>query len=193
MPKAILCVLLAGAAWAQDLATGKILVASRKTRDADFAHAVVLLVQYDRQSAIGLLLNRPANVALSEVFPEIKGGGIKVYAGGPVTTGIRALYRSRSRPSDAASILTDVFMISNKTLLGELAAAGVPASRFRVYAGYVGWTGGQLKGEVARGLWYVLAGDADTIFDRHPETLWSRLLDRIAHSRSASNWKPGPQ
>lgn len=180
MPKPILCLLLAGAAWAQDLAVGKILVATRKSRDADLARAVVLLARYDRQSAIGLIVNHPTNVPLSEVFPEFKSGRVKVFAGGPVTTGIRALYRSRTRPGDAVRIFADVSMISNKTLLGEMAAAGPPATRFRVYAGYTGWTGAELMNEAARGLWQVIPGDSEAVFDAHPATLWSRLIANLS-------------
>ncbi len=176
MLRVTLCLLPMWAAIAQDLAGGKILVASRASRDADFAKSVVLLVRYDRQSAMGLIINRPTSVPLSEVFPDFKNGQIKVYAGGPVTTGIRALYRSRTKPVEAVVVLTDLSMISKKTLLGELAAAGAPPSRFRVYAGYSGWTSAELKNEVSSGLWKVVPGDAGRVFDAHPETLWSRLI-----------------
>ncbi len=66
-------------------------------------------------------------------------------------------------------------MISNKRLLDELVAEGTPASRFHVYAGYVGWSTQQLKNEVALGLWHVLPGDAGAVFDREPDKVWSRL------------------
>lgn len=179
MTKPIACLLLAGVlAWAQDLSVGKILVASRKSHDADFAQTVILLVRHDQQVTIGLFVNHPLNIPLSEVYPELKGGQLKLYAGGPLTVGIRALYRSRTKPDGAAPIFADVFMISTKTLLGKMVEAGTPSNVFRVYAGYTGWSPGQLKGEIARGLWHVLAGDASVVFDPHPESVWSRLIGR---------------
>src|ERR1700736_6606304 len=96
MTSVISCLLVAGAlAWTQDISVGKILVASRKSHDSDFAGTVILLVRHDRQATIGLFVNRPLNIPLSEVYPDLTGGQLKLYAGGPVTVGIRALYRSR--------------------------------------------------------------------------------------------------
>ena len=171
----IACLLLAGAlAWTQEIAAGKILVASRKSHDPDFAETVILLVRHDQQATVGLFLNRPLNVPLSEVYPDLKGAQLKLYAGGPLTVGIRALYRSRAKPADATRILDDVFMISTKTTLGKLVAAETPSSVFRVYAGYTGWSAGHLKDEVGRGLWLIFAGDPAVAFDPHPRKQFGR-------------------
>jgi|SRR5580704_14797579 putative transcriptional regulator len=184
MTKALACFLLAGAlAWTQDISVGKILVASRKSHDADFAATVILLVRHDRQASIGLFVNRPLSIPLSEVYPELKGAQLKLYAGGPVTVGIRALYRSRAQPAGTTSVLQNVSMISTKTLLAKMAAAETSSNVFRVYAGYTGWSPGQLQDEVARGLWHVFAGDAGVVFDPHPETVWSRLIGRLPHGQ----------
>ena len=179
MKKRITALLLASAlAWAQDLSVGKILVAGNKVQDADFRQTVILLVRHDPQTTIGLFVNRPLNIPLSEVYPDLKGGDLKLYAGGPVAVGIRALYRSRAKPAEAAPILADVCMISTKTLLGKMVADGPASGVLRVYAGYTGWSPGQLQDEIARGLWRVLPGDATVIFDPHPETVWPRLIGR---------------
>jgi putative transcriptional regulator len=188
MMKAAACLLLAAAlACTQDLSVGKILVASRQSHDADFAQSVILLVRHDRQATVGLFLNRPLNIPLSEVYPELKPGQLKLYAGGPLTVGIRALYRSRTRPARTSPILDDVSMITTKTLLGKMAEAGTPSSVFRVYAGFTGWSPGQLQSEIERGLWHVFAGDASVVFDLHPETMWSRLIGRPLRGQSFQN------
>jgi putative transcriptional regulator len=185
MTKTAVCLLLAGAlACAQDLSVGKILIASRQSHDSDFAQTVILLVRHDRQATIGLFVNRPLSVPLTEIYPELKQGQLKLYAGGPVTVGIRALYRSRTRLAGTSPILDDVSMISTKTLLGKMVEAGTPSSVFRVYAGYAGWSPGQVRDEIARGLWHVFAGDANVVFDAHPETVWSRLIGRPQRGQS---------
>ena len=180
MKKAIQLLMLTSAlAPAQELSAGKLLVASTKVQDADFARTVILLIRSDEQGAIGLFVNRPSNIPVSEVYPDLKGSQLKLYTGGPVTIGIRALYRSHTQLDQAKPIFPDVSMISTKTLLGKMVVDGTPSSIFRVYAGYVGWTGVQLNDEVARGLWLVRPGDANIVFDPHPETLWSRLADHF--------------
>jgi putative transcriptional regulator len=172
---------LAGAAPSQDLATGKLLVATRKSHDPDLARTVILLVHYDERGAIGLIVNRPSKAPLSDVMPELKDALVPVYAGGPLTIGVRALLRSRAKPEQAVHVFGDVSIISNKTLLAQMVAARTSSSTFRVYAGYTGWSAGELKNEVASGLWYVLAGDAGAVFDPRPGTVWPRLTGRLAH------------
>lgn len=159
-------------------AAGTLLVASRKSQDPDLAQSVILLVRYQREGAIGLIVNRPSKAPLSEVFPALKGTASPVYAGGPIAIGIRALFRSRAKPEEAVPLVADVFLTAHRPLIERLAAEGTPPGSFRVYAGYAGWSIGQLRGELARGLWYVLPGEAALVFDPHPETLWPRLIRR---------------
>jgi putative transcriptional regulator len=149
---------LVGSANSQPLAAGNLLVATAKSHDPDFARSVVLLIHYDSESAIGLMLNKPTTVPISDVLAEAKGKSVTVYAGGPVTIGVRGLLRSKSPP------FFSVF--SNKTQLLKL-MSDTPSSSFRIYAGYTGWTTRQLQSEVARGLWKVLPAN--------PGTLWPRL------------------
>src|SRR6266849_9290467 len=101
-------------ALAQDLGVGRLLVASRKSRDAELARTVILLVNFDEQGAIGLIVNRPSKVTLPVAFPELKGAKGRsdpVYAGGPVAVGIRALFRSRTQPEKAIPVFAGVYLI----------------------------------------------------------------------------------
>ena len=174
-----LLLVLAGAlVQAQELAAGKFLVASRKSVDPDLAKSVVLLVRYEQQGAIGLIVNRRSNVPLSEVFPALKSAQAPVYTGGPIAIGIRALLRSRSKPEPGLHVFGDVSMIANRRAMEDSMRAGASSSNFRVYAGYVGWSTQQLKNEVALGLWRVLPGDANVVFDPDPEKVWDRLISR---------------
>jgi putative transcriptional regulator len=48
----------------------------------------------------------------------------------------------------------------------------------RVFAGYAGWAGGQLEGEIAEGSWYVVDSLPLDAFDALPDRLWSAVLRR---------------
>ncbi len=157
--------LLAGFGHAQPLGTGNLLVATAKSKDPDFARSVVVLIRYDSESAIGLMLNKPTDVPISEVLPDAKGKSVTVYAGGPVTIGVRGLVQSPVPPFFT--------VVSRNTELLKLIKSGM--APFRIYAGYTGWTAAQLRDEIDRGLWKVLPANAVVIFDPHPETLWPRL------------------
>ena len=144
------------------LATGTLLVATEKSNDPDFTRSVILLTHYDPESAIGLMLTKPTSVPASEILPDAKNQSVTVYAGGPVTIGVRGLIPSKTPPYFT--------VVSNRTELLRLNSSGVP-----LFAGYTGWTAQQLQSEVARGLWKVLPFNAATVFDPHPDTLWQRL------------------
>ncbi len=173
-----IALLVPSCAFSQLPAAGKLLIATQKSRDPDLKQSVVLLVQYDRDAAVGLIVNRRSDVPVSEVFPELtnaRGGPVKLWAGGPLAIGIRALHQSDFQPAEAREVLTGLSLISDKPLILKLLAAATPPDNFRLYAGYVGWTPQQLRSEIAAGLWLVRSADPAAIFDPNPETLWSRL------------------
>jgi putative transcriptional regulator len=164
MKLAFVLTLLVVSAHGQQLAAGKLLVATAKSHDPDFARSVIVLIHYDSESAIGLMLNKPTDVPISDVLPEAK-RPVKLYAGGPVTIGVHGLLRTKSAPFFS--------VISKKPQLLDMTSK--PSNSFRIYAGYVGWTARQLQAEVARGLWKVLPANAGAVFDGQPATLWKRF------------------
>lgn len=145
-------------------AAGKLLIATTKSHDPELGKSVVLLMHYDRQGAIGLMVNRRVSGSM--------------YTGGPVPLGVNALLRSAKRLKSAMNLFGDVYLISDRVFIEATANAGAPASVFRVYSGYTGWSFEQLRNEVAAGLWRVARADAGLVFDPHPETLWQRLAPR---------------
>jgi putative transcriptional regulator len=185
---AAVVVLMAGTVTAQDedrakdLAAGKLLVAKRTLSDPNFAETVILLVQYDEEGTVGLIINRQSKFPLSRLAKQLeaaKGKSDPLYLGGPVQTGgIMALVRSRSKPEDAKRVVADIYIISSKEMLEKTMAAGAAASTFRLYVGYAGWANGQLEWELGMDAWKVLPADPGWVFDAHPETLWSRLVEQ---------------
>ena len=72
----------------RELAVGKLLVAARNLPDSNFTDTVVLLVQYSRDGAAGLVINRPSDVPLSRALPGVApaaGGRATAFIGGPVS------------------------------------------------------------------------------------------------------------
>src|ERR1700730_9121921 len=178
-----------GPAHAEEVAAGKLLVASRDLLDPNFAQTVVLLVRYDQESVVGLVINRRTQIPISRVFPELKeakGQIDPIYRGGPVErTAALALLRSRTKPEEAEHVFASVSMISSRALLEKTIAAGMDASMFHVYLGYSGWTAQQLRGEVELGAWFIFPGNSATVFDADSETVWSRMI-RKTEERVAS-------
>jgi putative AlgH/UPF0301 family transcriptional regulator len=163
-----------------DLGVGKLLVAARDLGDPSFAQSVVLLVQYDQSGTVGLMINRRTQMPLSRALQDIDAAKVKsdpIYLGGPVQLdAVLALVRSQKKPDEAASVLTDVYLISSKPPLEKALAASSGPADLRIYLGYCGWDRGQLENEVRLGGWWIFDATAGVVFDSDPDTVWSRFI-----------------
>ena len=166
----------------KDLRVGKLLVAARDLSDPNFAESVVLLVQYDQQGTVGLMINHQTRAPVSRIIQNLdmgKHGTDPIYIGGPVEMdAVLALLRARKKPEEATAVLNEVYLLSSKRLLEKTLAVGSSASDLRLYLGYCGWAGGQLENEVSQGGWWIFDANVGLVFDPHPGSVWSRLIAR---------------
>ena len=166
-----------------ELGKGKFLVASRQLGDPNFAETVVLLLEANQEEgAIGVIINRPTDVRLSTLLPDLKGLQQRtdlVYLGGPVAGNqLLLLTRSNSQPEGSHPVFKDVYTISGRPGLQRMLDEAGAGARFRAYVGYAGWAPGQLGLEVLRGDWRVLQADAETIFGKASSEIWPELIRR---------------
>ena len=166
------------------LAKGKFLVAGRDLSDPNFSETVVLLTSYDWNGAMGIVINRPADLKLAKVIPDIKGirrRKDKIYIGGPVERDqLIMLLRSKNLYEDTVHVSDDIYVSMSRRVLQKLVRDAETGERFRVYAGYSGWASGQLEYEVDRGDWHIINADAGTIFDKDADEIWDELINRVS-------------
>jgi putative AlgH/UPF0301 family transcriptional regulator len=166
----------------EDLAAGKLLVASRDLGDPNFAKTVILLVHYNEEGVIGLILNRRTHVPLSRVLEGLKAAKDRsdlVYLGGPVEIpAVLALLQSPANVEGAEHVFGRVYFISSKTIFEQTIAARPDPSVFQVYLGYAGWNQDQLRREVELGSWFIFPADAGTVFNADPDSLWSQMIQK---------------
>lgn len=157
-------------------AKGRLLVATEGVIGDVFVETVILLLHYDESGAMGLVVNRPTEVALGELLDDVaesSGHERTVYWGGPVEMdSLSALMRVDTPAEDADEVVASVYRIPVDDALKD-AAAGPESVRF--YLGYAGWAGGQLDYELARGTWHVVPASDDIVFAEDPKRLWQRL------------------
>jgi len=164
----------------QNLAAGKFLVANEKIKDPHFAKTVILLVKYDFQGTIGLIINRPTETKLSQALPNVKGiekAPDNLYLGGPVAFNrITMIIQSQSKPENSEKVFDDIYISKSITLLEQIIENQKPDQRFRLYIGYAGWGPGQLESEIARNDWLILKSYPDILFDKSPDKIWQRFV-----------------
>ena len=158
---------------------GKLLLASPTLEDPNFARTVVLIAEHNEDGAMGLVLNRPADVTVGESAPELEelvDGDEPIYVGGPVQPTSVIVLAAFTDPAAAGLMISDdVGFLSAQLDLAESAAV---TNRTRVFAGHAGWGPGQLDEEMEREDWIVETPRPDELFASDPEELWSRVLTR---------------
>jgi putative transcriptional regulator len=168
----------------KQLAQGKFLVADRRLIDPNFRETVVLLIRYGQDGAMGLVINRPVELKLSTVFPDIKELERRketLYLGGPVQPArVLLLVKSASPPEASMPVFDDVYLSSSLKVLRRLIKKPLQGERFRIYGGYAGWAPNQLESELDRGHWHVLKADTETLFDRKSSEIWQELIQRVS-------------
>jgi putative transcriptional regulator len=166
----------------EDLAPGKILIMNRNSPDPLFAHSVILLADYEKTGALGLMIHYRGNLTISRALAGIKGADKStdtLFVGGPVQLqGVLGLLRSSTSPKDAKHVAGNLYLLSSKQSIATALAAEHKAPDLRVFLGYVGWGPGQLERETRLNAWYIFNYDESLVFDDHPETLWKRLIQK---------------
>jgi len=165
----------------KELGVGKVLVASRGLGDPQFVRTVILLVHYDADGVVGLVLNRRTAVPLSQVLDlkAAKDRSDPVYVGGPVQpAAVFALFQSPAKVEGAENTFGNVYLISAKGLFEKTLSARPDPGVFHVYLGYAGWTQAQLRAEVQLGAWFVFPADAAAVFNSDPGSLWLQMIQQ---------------
>lgn len=166
---------------------GVLLVAHPSLMDPNFQQTVVLVCEHGAEGTLGVIINRPTAVPLSEALPNVsvlKGTSYVLFAGGPVhPDGILMLFRVVEAPDRLRKILERVYLGLNQEILERVITDPHPTETFRAYAGYAGWAPGQVEFEMAMGSWAVIPADPSSIFDKAPETLWAEMVEAIQAPR----------
>ncbi len=176
------CVLLAyGTYAAAQGPNGVFLIAKPDLADSNFSRTVVLVTQTEDFSTVGVILNRPTPLKLSQLEPGLETGKYRdaVFFGGPVMVkSLVAVFLSETRPPAAAfHVLPKLYMTLHPDNVKMLVAS--EGRRYRLYAGFSGWAPRQLENEFDREGWFVLPADADTVFRTDTAGLWEELVQRV--------------
>jgi len=161
-------------------AAGVLLIASPELRDPNFVRTVVLLLDYDQEGALGVVINRPTEFKLEEILPEadaLRGTPHVVYLGGPVDRQrLLLLLRSDNEPENSTRVFSDLHMSGSLDTLENAAKKATTSSDFRAYAGYAGWGPKQLDNEIRRGDWKLQQGTTAIVMRADVSGLWDELI-----------------
>lgn len=180
---------------AAEPAAGRFLVARRGLNDPHFRQTVIYLIRHGTSGTVGLIINRPSGLNLSDAVSDIDDTDIRtrpIFFGGPVEfTTVSMLIRNEKESRLVEHIANDIYLSGDRSVLERMITEKKPDDALHFYLGHASWLPGQLAQEIRHDDWYVIDTDPAMIFSAAPETLWKRLIEKLDPSgRYAS--KPGP-
>jgi len=169
-----------------DYLTNQLLIAMPMMGDPNFAQTVALICEHTARGALGLILNKPLSMQMSEIFdqleielPEGKLRGRQVLRGGPMQTDRGFVVHQAFGRWDSTLEVSDTIHVTTSRDILTAMARGEGPSEAVVALGYAGWDGGQLEDEIRANAWLNAPVDSRLIFDMPFESRWQaagRLL-----------------
>lgn len=158
---------------------GQLILDNGKLRGSFFHRAVILICQHDSEGAFGLVLNRSANNKVGDALvadlPEVLKEET-LYLGGPVQPQALSYLHSDAFLPDA-NVMANLGVGHSLESLVEIGDSYSTTQKIKVFAGYAGWSSGQLDDEMKRDTWLIHPGSLDLIFNPDPEKLWQSILE----------------
>jgi putative transcriptional regulator len=167
----------------------QLLIAMPGMLDDQFTGTVIYICEHNNQGAMGLVVNRPTNIDLKDLFERIE---LKleiaplnrqpVYLGGPVQTERGFVLHPQAddiRYSSSLTIPGGLAMTTSKDVL-EAVSNGQGPEQFLMTLGYAGWSAGQLEDEISRNGWLNVSTNIDDlkkiIFDTPYDQRYQKVM-----------------
>ncbi|GAB4353234.1 MAG: hypothetical protein Kow006_18340 [Gammaproteobacteria bacterium] len=160
-----------------------LLVAKPDMKDPRFQGSVVLVTFHGGPSPVGVILNKPTDVHLNDLFsdlPEVDKETGTIHFGGPLSPEVLSfLVETDHQPQRALTIDRHIYLALDPDLLRHFVEHPEQRRRMRIYSGYAGWAPGQLDAEIDRGDWWTLPLRRRHLFPDDPEKLWERIVQEL--------------
>jgi putative transcriptional regulator len=166
--------------------TNQLLIAMPTMGDPNFTQTVALICDHSSRGALGLILNKPLPMRMSEIFEQLEitmaAGNLserQVLRGGPMQTDRGFVVHRAGGQWDSTLKVSDAIHVTTSRDILAAMARGEGPSEAVVALGYAGWDGGQLENEIRANAWLSAPVDSGIIFDLPFESRWEaagRLL-----------------
>lgn len=159
--------------------TDQFLIAMPGLLDPSFFQTVTYVFSHNEQGAMGIVINRPMNMDLAEIFaqmdlstddPDIS--SIAVFEGGPVKADRGfVIHEPDTRWQSSIQVSDSIEVTTSRDILEAISNGKGPGKTF-IALGYAGWDAGQLEQEMMENCWLNTPSDADIIFNTPAEYRW---------------------
>ncbi len=166
--------------------TNQLLIAMPTLGDKNFAQTVSLICDHNERGALGLVLNRPLEMRMGEIFTQMNievtsstASSRYVLAGGPMQTDRGfVVHDAGGQWESTLRVSETIHVTTSRDILVAIARGEGPQHAF-IALGYAGWDGGQLEDEIRANAWLNAPVDRTLVFETPFAARWGaagRLL-----------------
>ncbi|MBV1906929.1 MAG: YqgE/AlgH family protein [Pseudomonadales bacterium] len=146
------------------------LLAMPNQAEGYFGHTVTYICEHNSEGAMGLMVNRPMDLALCSLLNQMGmrqniEDSIRVMEGGPVNSERGFILHSDDQQYDESLALGDGLMLTTARLVLEAIGTGKGPKHYLVALGYSGWDAGQLEEEMSENAWLSCPASAEVLFE----------------------------
>jgi putative transcriptional regulator len=159
---------------------GQLLLDSGQLSGSFFQRTVILICEHNAEGAFGLVLNRSIGTKVGEMIVADLPESLKespLYLGGPVQPTALSFLHSDSFIPDA-NVIPNLSLSHSLDALVDLGEEFSPNRKVKLFAGYSGWSPGQLEDEMKRKAWLTHPASLELVFKPDPATLWQNILQQ---------------
>ncbi len=176
--------------------TGQFLIAMPHLHGDAFDRTVIYICEHSASGALGLIVNRTADVKVSEILDKLsdENDSIRieptaradqaVLLGGPVQTerGF-VLHAPFQKYASTVRINDRLGLTSSRDILEDWAQGQGP-EHMLLALGYAGWSAGQLEDELAQNAWLTVPADEHVLFETLPNEKYAQAMRLLGISET---------
>ncbi|QSA95705.1 YqgE/AlgH family protein [Methylococcus sp. EFPC2] len=166
--------------------TNHFLIAMPGMADPFFAKTVTYLCQHSEEGALGIIVNRPSDLTLSDIMQQMnievrepEMGNTPVYFGGPVQPERGFVLHDAPGQWDTTLQVTEGISLTTSRDILEAMARGEGPKKVLVALGYAGWSKGQLEREIVENAWLNAPADKNIIFEHPSAQRWRAAAESV--------------
>ncbi|RKZ41408.1 MAG: YqgE/AlgH family protein [Gammaproteobacteria bacterium] len=178
--------------------TNHFLIAMPNLDDPHFSKTVTYICMHNQEGAMGIVINRPMNIALGDVLGQMninsndsRANNLPLFDGGPVQPERGFVIHQPLGQWESMMTLDDnLGMTTSRDIIGAIANGQGPQDAI-IALGYAGWRAGQLEKEIISNTWLSVPVDNQIIFQTPPEQRWQAAASCIGVDLTLLSCQPG--
>lgn len=168
------------------LLANQFLIAMPNLGDPHFFHTVTLICEHSAEGAMGIVVNRPIDLTLRDVFLQLDIDATQcralnqpVHLGGPIQNNRGFVLHEPLGSWESTLPITDRLGVSTSRDILVAIARNEGPEHCLLALGYAGWAPGQLEQEIIDNAWLSGPAASDVLFEVPVDARWTTAAQRL--------------